>query len=93
MPNIKPNGYIRFKTSLGIETDIECHVKVSGVMCVWYSDDSGKKMIFVPDRETMKCYSWFKDLVKEHGECQGIFQNVNKIIIPGEEEIERKPEW
>ncbi len=86
---IKPNGYLRFKTALGAETDIDCAVKISGPMCIWI----GKEKIFIPNQEKIKKYDWFKELVSKYGEYQGIFQMVSKIIVPGEEEPDGKPAW
>jgi hypothetical protein len=90
---IIPNGYIRFKTELGTETDINVHVKISGNMCVWYSDETGDYRRFVPDFESLKKCDWFKELIKKYGRCQGIFQRVTKIEMPGEPKPNNKLNW
>lgn len=86
---IKPNGHLRFKTALGAETNIDCHVKISGTICVWYD---GKNTAFIPSFYGIKKYEWFKELEKNHGKCQGLFQK-DKIVIPGEEGEEQRPDW
>jgi hypothetical protein len=93
---IIPNGYIRFKTALGTETDIDVHVKISGVICIWigqFIDGDGQPREYLPDQEAMKKMSWWKELVRKYGEYQGIFQRNSKIEIPGEEAKPNKLNW
>ncbi len=85
-----PNGYMRFKTALGTETDINVHVKISGPICVWL--DGGSKL-YLPNQEQIKKQSWFKEYVKKYGEYQGLFQRDTKIEIPGEAKPENKLNW
>lgn len=93
---IIPNGYVRFKTSLGTETDIDVHVKISGVMCVWigqFIGGDGEPKVFLNNFEAMKKMPWWKELVRKYGECQGVFQRNSKIEIPGEEAKPNKLNW
>ncbi len=94
---IEPNGYLRFKTALGTETDIDCHVKISGPMCIWIGQyiegEVRTQKIFIPNQDNIKKYSWFKECVKKYGEYQGVFARISKIVVPGEEDVVKKPAW
>ncbi|MEE9437582.1 MAG: hypothetical protein V3V14_01200, partial [Saprospiraceae bacterium] len=61
---IEPNGYLRFKTELGTETDIDCNVKISGPICIWLGGhieaEVKHQKLFLPNQEKMATHSWFK---------------------------------
>ncbi len=87
---IKPNGYMRFKTTLGTETDVNVHVKISGNICIFLPND---QKLFLPNQDKMNKQDWFKSLVANHGEYQGVFQRDTKIEIPGEAKPANKLQW
>ena len=62
---IEPNGHLLFKTALGTETKVYCHVKISGIMKVWYGDN---QEVFVMGFSSLPKLAWFKELVAKHGE-------------------------
>jgi hypothetical protein len=86
---IKPNAQLKFKTALGAETNVECHVKISGTICVWFD---GENKMFMPSFSSIKKCDWFKDLEKNHGKLVGLFHK-DKVVIPGEEEEAQRPDW
>lgn len=90
MANIIPNGYMRFKTSLGTETDVDVCVKISGPICIWLPNE---QKLYLPSQDKMIKQDWFKSLVKNHGEYQGLFQRDTKIEIPGEAQPNNKLNW
>jgi hypothetical protein len=90
MVKTKPNGHMLFKTALGTETKVSVHVKISGPVCIWLLD--GTKL-YLPNMGEIKEQTWYKEYVKEYGECQGIVQDINKVVVPGEVETDRKPNW
>lgn len=87
---INPNGYMRFKSALGTETDIDVHVKISGPICIWLNN--GTKL-YLPNQDKMKEQNWFKEFVDKYGEYQGIFQRDTKIEMPDSEEKPNKLQW
>ena len=85
-----PNGYMRFKSALGAETDIDVHVKISGPICIWLD---GRNKLYLPNQELIKKQSWFKEYVSKYGEYQGVFQRDTKIEMPDSEEKPNKLQW
>lgn len=90
LKTIIPNGYMRFKTALGAETDINVHVKISGPICIFFPN---KEKMFLPSQDKMNKQDWFKSLVTNHGEYQGLFQRDITIEIPGEAQPNNKLNW
>jgi hypothetical protein len=90
MADILPNGYMRFKSSLGNNKDIDVHVKISGPICIWLE---GGTKLYLPSQELIKKQDWFKDLVKKYGEYQGIEQRDTVIEMPDSEEKPNKLQW
>jgi hypothetical protein len=90
LKSIIPNGYMRFKTALGTETDVNVTVKISGPICIFLPNE---QKLFLPSQDKMTKQDWFKSLVKNHGQYQGLFQRNVKIEIPGEAEPENKLNW
>lgn len=87
---IKPNGHILFKTKLGIETKVNVHVKISGPVCIWLLD--GTKL-YLPNMKQIKEQTWYKLYKEQYGECLGIVQDIDNIMVPGEAEPDGKPNW
>jgi hypothetical protein len=87
---IIPNGYMRFKTALGTETDVNVHVKISGNICIFLPND---QKLFLPNQDKMAKQDWFKSLVANYGEYQGLFQRDTKIEMPDSEEKPNKLQW
>ncbi len=87
---INPNGYMRFKTALGTETDIDVCVKISGNICIFLPNE---QKLFLPNQNKMAKQDWFKSLVENHGKYQGIFQRDTTIEISGEAKPENKLNW
>ena len=86
----KPNGHMLFKTALGTETKVNVHVKISGPVCIWLLD--GTKL-YLPSMTDIKNQDWYKEYTKKHGKCQGVTQDIAKVIVPGKPEPEGKPNW
>jgi len=85
---IKPNGYITFKKEL-TEKRIDCHVKISGPMYVWYSNNN---TAFIPSFSSISKYKWFTELENNHGKLVGLFHK-DKVVILGQEGEENRPDW
>jgi hypothetical protein len=93
---IEPNGHLLFKTALGTETKIDVHVKVSGPVCIWigqFIDGDGTPKVYLPSQGHIREASWYEELIRKYGECQGIIQKINKVVVPGEVEPDGKPNW
>jgi hypothetical protein len=93
---VEPNGHLLFKTALGTETEVPVCVKISGNVCVWigqFIDGDGTPKVYLPSQGHIKEASWYEELVRKYGECQGIMQDINKVVVPGEPEPDGKPNW
>jgi hypothetical protein len=87
---IIPNGYLKFKTALGTETEVNVCVKISGPICVFLPNN---QKLFLPNQNKMQKQEWFKSLVQNHGEYQGLFQRDTQIEMPDSEEKPNKLQW
>jgi hypothetical protein len=90
MAKVEPNGHLLFKTALGTETTVDVHVKISGNVCVWLLDAT---KVYLPSQGWIKEEEWYGVYVRQFGECQGIIQKLNKVVVPGEVAPDGKPNW